>query len=177
MDASSTGQLEDVDGDHVPDIGFRGNPGFWDSLNADIHKRRKRKPVWLAAYSLTNKGLRPIVARKERVHRLQIAEDKAAGSLVFSVTGLPDSLPESDLCDCTASVTNSSQAPIPISSEQFFPQFDGGGMVSIRPHAKLPAPLQPGQTLAETIVLRLAGDQDTVTLRWGERRSRNSVAP
>ena len=161
--------LEDVDGDHVSDIGFRGTEGFWDRLNEAIHKRPRKKPVWLAAYSITSKGLKPIVAPKERIHRLVASPDQAAGPLAFRVTGLPESLGESDLCDCTVSVTNTSKSPVPLASELFFPKFEGGGMTSIRPQSKLPASIQPGQTISETIMLRFESDQDVVNLQWSVR--------
>jgi hypothetical protein len=97
--------LEDVDGDHLPDIGFRGNPGFWAQMDTDINGHAKKKPVWLAAYSVTSTGLKPLIAKRERIHRLVAAPGRVDGPLAFRVTGLPASLPESDLCDCTVSVT------------------------------------------------------------------------
>jgi len=161
--------LEDVDGDGAPDVAFRASDGFWALQDDRQHRRPNDKRVWLAAYSITSKGFRPIFANKERIHRLKIATDQAAGPLAFRVTGLPESLAESDLCDCTVSVTNTSESPVPLAREHFFPKFEGGGFTSIRPQSNLPATIQPGQTISEIITLRFESDQDVVNLQWSVR--------
>jgi hypothetical protein len=164
--------LEDVDGDGIADIAFRARDVFWGGIAEREQRRPRDERSWLAAYSIASNGLKPIFAKQNRVHHAIRTFGKPSSPLAFRVTGLSGTLVESDLYECTVSVTNVSKAPVASSSVDFFPQFvNCGGSGIGHSFDALPALIQPGQTVSQAIMIHLEADQDTVALRWGEPRT------
>jgi hypothetical protein len=161
--------LEDVDGDRVPDVAFRAADLF-GGVTAREHQRPKDERIWFAAYSITSKGLKPIFAKQNRVHHAIQTFGKPGGPLVYRVAGISGTLVESDLYECTVSVTNVTKAPVASASVDFFPEFVNCGGSGSSSFDDLPFWIKPGQTVSRTVLIHLEADQDTVTLRWGEPR-------
>jgi hypothetical protein len=171
--------LEDVDGDGFVDVAFQSM-----KLRTRLRDRRQNrqpddKRTWLAAYRVTSQGLERIFPVKERTHRLKMSVDNTKGPIAFHVTGLPESLPESEMVECRVSATNTSQHPVDISADQFYPEFDeGGGLLmgglSNKSGHRPPSSLRPGQTVTQSIALRLDSD---VTLRWSFRPKESLLIP
>ena len=140
-------------------------------------KRQNRRPgdqrIWLAAYSITNKGLKPIFPVKDRTHHLKVSLDDKNGPIRFRIAGLPESLPESEMCECIVSATNISKQPVSLPTDWFFPKTDAGSQMLNRSTGDPVRSISPGQTVSQTIILRLVGDQDDVHLRWSASNRRN----
>jgi hypothetical protein len=136
------------------------------------NRRRGDKRISLAAYSIASKGLKPIFPVKELMHQLKVSLDHKNGPIRFRVAGLPESLPESEMCECTVSATNISKQSVSLPSDWFFPKTDAESLMLNRSTGDAVKSIQPGQTVSQTIVLRLVGDQDRVHLRWSLEKSR-----
>lgn len=159
--------LEDVDGDGFVDIAFRAEKGFWGLQDERQNRRPGDARTWLAAYSINSKGLKPIFHVHERMHRLKPWFHTGNRRLQLHVVGLPQSLAESEMCECTVSLKNSSQRAVELAPGWYFPDVVSAGCQMSLPRRENPAKkVEPGETVSATILLRLTGTNDSLTLEW-----------
>jgi hypothetical protein len=104
---------------------------------------------------------------EERVHRLKPWLHAGNRPLQLHVEGLPQSLSESEMCECTVSLKNSSQRAVALAPGWYFPDVLSVGCEMCLPREQKPATqVEPGETVSATILLRLTGTQDPITLEW-----------
>ena len=159
--------LEDVDGDGFVDVAFRAEQG-WAGLQDERQNRRPGDArIWLAAYSVSSKGLKPIFPVKERVHCVKPWFHTGNLPLQLHVEGLPHSLAESEMCECTVSLKNSSQSIVELAPGWYFPDIlSAGSHTSLRWSERTAKEIKPGETVSATVLLRLTGTEDSITLEW-----------
>jgi hypothetical protein len=159
--------LEDVDGDGFLDLAFRAKNGFWGLQDERQHRRPGDARIWLAAYSINSKGLKPIFVNKDRSHHLKPWLHSGNLPVVLRVSGLPQSLPESEMCECTISATNTSKKAVELAPGWFIPEaIPSCGLLVAQVSDRAPEKIGPGGTITYRVVLHLTGDDERVTLQW-----------
>ena len=104
--------LEDVDGDGVPDIAFRAHEGWFGLVDKRCHTRPGDKRTWLYAYSITSKGFQSLFPITDRNLLLKMVTEDPP--VKFQVKGLPDSVREYHMHECTITAVNTSKKDLPI---------------------------------------------------------------
>jgi hypothetical protein len=156
--------LEDVDGDGSLDLAFRATTGFW-GRDQRIHSRAGDERHWLYAYAITSKGLRSLFPETDRDLPVKLAFDPAGYPVTLRVEGLPKSLREYRLYECTISATNTSKIDLRIKPGEWF-AMDRAGFWIFGQWDKRES-LKPGETVSQTVRFYYsAGAQREVTLRW-----------
>jgi hypothetical protein len=167
-------RLEDVDGDGFPDLAFRASKGWFGLHDKRQHTRPHDKRVWLYAYRMSSKGFESIFPRTDRDLRVRLAYDTAGQPVTLRVEGLPRSLRENRLYDCTVSATNTSKRELVIEAGTWLTleaeeasRLDGSAWRERR------TVLKPGGTLSQRVGLLVWDAREnvlTLRCRFGKGR-------
>jgi hypothetical protein len=158
--------LEDVDGDGFPDVAFRAREGFWGLLDKRQHSRAGGKRKWLYAYAITAKGFQSLFPDMERSLNVKVVYDNADQPVTVQAEGLPESLREHQLVECTLSATNTSKDAIPLKPGKWFKvEIDNAGYFLTFRTVENRNSLEPGETVAQGIRFFVNGGEKEVTIR------------
>ena len=159
--------LEDVEGDGGLDVSFRAREGVWGLLDKRQHSRPGDKRKWLYAYAITAKGFRSLFPNTERELQVKLAYDTANPKVTLKAKGIPQSLRERQMVECTLSATNASKENLAIGSGEWF-TLDiekGGYFMTFGPPVNR-ALLKPGESISQLVRLFVEADEKEVTIRW-----------
>lgn len=154
--------LEDVDGDGHPDVAFRASKGFFGLRDKRLHSRPGVDGKWLYAYAISDEGFRSLFPATERDVPVKISYDTAGLPVALEVQGLPKTLRERRMVECTIVATNTSSKELPIKPGEWF-QIDselGGNDVTYK-NSDTRAVLKPGESISQIVhfLLNEAGDE------------------
>jgi hypothetical protein len=161
--------LEDVDGDRFADVVFRASDGWWGLLDKRQHSRPGDKKKWLYAYAVTAKGFQSVFPNTERDLRVKLSYDTEDQPVMLQVKGLPESLRERQMVECTLSATNTSNKELAIKSAEWFSvEIDKAGYFMTYDPPDKRAILKPGESVSHVIRLFVfvVGREKEVTIRW-----------
>jgi hypothetical protein len=159
--------LEDVDGDGFSDVTFRAGEGWFGLTDKRQHSREGDKRKWLYAYAITSTGFQSIFPSTEKEVKVKLAYHSANEPIKLQVKGLPETLRERQMVECTLTATNTSEREIKIKPGEWF-QFEidkGGYYMSYGPPEKRDS-LKPGEIVSQTIRLYVHGAEKDVTMHW-----------
>jgi hypothetical protein len=157
--------LEDVDGDGCLDVAFRASKGWTGLEDERSHSRPGDERHWLYAYAITSKGLQSLFPETDRELPVKLAFDPAGHPVTLRVEGLPKSLREERLYECTISATNTSKIDLRIRPGEWF-HMDGACFMTFAPGTDREV-LKPGETVSQAVRFYYsAGAEGEVTLRW-----------
>jgi hypothetical protein len=159
--------LEDVDGDGFPDVAFRASDGCWGLSDKRQHSRPGDKRNWLYAYAITAKGFQTLFPSTERDLKVKLSYVTVDQPVVLQVKGLPESLRERQMVECTLSVTNTSDKELAMKSGEWFSVDMNEAayfMTYDKPDKR--SVLRAGETVSQVIRLYLEGAEKEVTIRW-----------
>jgi hypothetical protein len=170
--------LEDVDGDGVADVAFRASKGWWGLSDERQHGRPGDNRKWLYAYAITSKGFQSLFPNTDRDLKVKLSFKTAGQPVRLKVKGLPQSLRERQMVECTLSATNTSNKDLAIKRGKWFSVdiYKGGYFMTCRRPDK-PSVLKPGQAISQVIHLFVEGpDKENtkttkgtdkeITIRW-----------
>jgi len=159
--------LEDVNGDGFSDVAFRASDGWWGLLDKRKHSRPDDKRKWLYAYAITAKGFQSLFADTERDLKVKLSYNSADQPVVLQVKGLPESLRERQMVECTLSVTNTSDKELPIKPGEWFSvdMNKAAYFMTYGPQDKRTV-LKAGESVTQVIRLYVEGTEKEVTMRW-----------
>jgi hypothetical protein len=158
--------LEDVDGDGLPDLSFRAGEGFFGLLDKRQHKRPGDKRVWLYAYAITAKGFESLFPRTDRDLPVTLAYDTAGQPVKLRVDGLPASVRENQMYECTVTVTSIAKDDLAMRPGRWFAlRTEGTGWFMTFGPTDERTTLRPGEAVSQTVRLVLRSSNDEVTLR------------
>lgn len=170
--------LEDVDGDGVSDVAFRASAGWLGLKDERQHGRPASDTKWLYAYHVTSKGFQSIFPNKERELKMEVSYDTADQPIELQCKGIPESLLERQLVECTLSVTNQSDEDLEIKPGEWFKLEMNGAWVSMTySKSNGPAVLKSGETVSQAIRLHVESKASDVKLCWKFVRNQNRKAP
>jgi hypothetical protein len=160
--------LEDVDGDGSADVAFRAREGLWGQSDKRQHRLQGDERKWLYAYAVTADGFQSLFPDTERDLKVNLSYDTADQPVALQVKGLPESLRERQMVECTLSAKNTSDTNVAIEPAEWFSmKIDKAGyFMSTRPPDKRTV-LKPGETVSQLIRLYVVGvAEEEVTMRW-----------
>ncbi len=162
-------QLEDVDGDGFLDVAFRAKEGCW-GLDERQHSRPGDKRKWLYAYAITGKGFQSLFPSTEHDLNVKVAYDAAGQPVTLQAKGLPQSLRERRMVECTLSATNTSKKDLVIQPGKWFDveiekKEKVGYFMTYSPPDKR-ALLKAGESVSQAVRLFVHGEEKEVTIRW-----------
>jgi hypothetical protein len=166
--ASQDAQLEDVDGDGFVDLGFRADTGSFGLLDKRKHTRPGDKRTWLYAYAITSKGFQSLFPKTDRDLRLKVSYDTAGQPVTLRAQGLPQSLREYQMYECTISAKNTSKMNLQVKVGQWLDlEFEKacGSFVTYGPWDERTV-LKPGETVSHTLQFHLESEEKEVTVRF-----------
>jgi hypothetical protein len=168
-------RLEDVDGDGAVDLAFRAHAGFFGLLDKRRHTRPHDDRVWLYAYLISSKGFESIFPRTDRDLRVRFAYETAGQPVTLRVEGLPRSLRENRLYDCSVSATNTSKRELVIEAGTWLTlEAEDAGGLDGRAWRERRTVLKPGGTLSQRVNLLVwdaRGNALTLRCRFVKGRS------
>jgi hypothetical protein len=169
-------RLEDVDGDGLLDLAFRASEGWFGGLHDKRqHMRPHDKRVWLYAYRISSKGFESIFPRTDRDWRVKLAYEAAGQPVTLRVEGLPRSLRENRLYDCTVSATNTSKRELVIEAGTWLTlEAEEAGKLDGSAWRERRIVLKPGGTLSQRVNLLVwdaRGNALTLRCRFVKGRS------
>jgi hypothetical protein len=160
--------LEDVDGDGFQDVAFRAKEGWVGLKDKRQHSRPNSKTKWLYAYAITEKGFQSIFPSTDRDLKVKLSYDTVNQPVSLEVKGLPDSLRERRLVECTITLTNNSKRNLALKTGGWFTVETGKAnwfMTSYVTSDKRDL-LSPGESVSQVIRLFVEGEEREVVLRW-----------
>jgi len=159
--------LEDVDGDGFQDVAFRASEGWCGLKDKRQHSRPNSKAKWLYAYAITEKGFQSIFPSTDRDMKVKLSYDTVNQPVSLEVKGLPDSLRERRLVECTITLTNNSKRNLAVKPGEWFTVETGNAnwsmVYTISDKRDL---LRPGESVSQVIRLFVEGEEKEVVLRW-----------
>jgi hypothetical protein len=159
--------LEDVDGDGFQDVAFRAKKGWWGLKDKRQHSLPNSKTKWLYAYAITEKGFQSIFPNTDRDLKVKLSYDTVNQPVSLEVKGLPDSLRERQLVECTITLTNNSKRNLAVKPGGWFTVETGKAnrfmTYTISDKRDL---LKPGESVSQLIRLFVEGEEKEVVLRW-----------
>jgi hypothetical protein len=159
-------QLEDVDGDGVLDLAFRGKDGFGPFRDKRGHTRPGDPRIWLYAYAITSKGFQSLFPATDRTVRVQVAYDTAGQPVKLQVTGLPESMREYQMYEGKISATNTSEHELAIEPGKWFDfEIDKAGSFMTYRLPDRRNVIKPGETVTQTVRFFLDAAEEGATVR------------
>lgn len=159
--------LEDVDGDGFSDVAFRASAGWWGLLDERQHSRPGDSRKWLYAFAVTARGFESLFPNTERDLKVKLSCDTAGEPVVLQVKGIPESLRERRMVECTVSATNTSNKEVLIKPAEWFSlDIHNGGYFTTYGPPDNRTVLKPGETVSQTLVLYVTGKEEDITMRW-----------
>ncbi len=158
--------LEDVDGDGALDLAFRATEGFWGLQDERKQTRPGDKRTWLYAYTITSEGFQRIFPDKRRDLCVKLNCDSGECPISLQLKGLPESLREYQMYECTISATNTGKHDLAIKPGEWFAlDFHKAGAFRWYQQSDKRDVLKPGETISQTIRVYLEGKEEEVTIR------------
>ncbi len=158
--------LEDVDGDGVSDVAFRASDGSFGLRDERQHGLPGDKRKWLYAYALTGKGFRSLFPSTERELTIEVSCETADQPVVLQVKGLPETLSQRQMVECTLSLTNTSEKALAITPAEWFSiDIPKGGYVLTYASPEKRSILQAGETVSQDIRLVYCGKETEIAVR------------
>ncbi|MFL5244486.1 MAG: hypothetical protein ACJ8FY_20495 [Gemmataceae bacterium] len=161
--------LEDVDGDGFQDVAFRPTEVWCRQLNKRLHSCPNSKAKWLYAYGITEKGFESIFPSTDRDMKVKLSYDTVNQPVSLEVKGLPDSLRERQLVQCTITLTNNAKSNVALKAGGWFTLETGEANwfmeYTISDKRDL---LKPGESVSQIICLFIEDKEKEkeVVLRW-----------
>lgn len=159
--------LEDVDGDGFPDVAFRASKGWWGLLDKRQHGRPDDERKWLYAYAITAKGFQSLFPNTDHDLRVKMTYDTVNQPIELQVKGLPETLRERQMVECTLSVTNKSDEDLAIDPGKWFSvdMNKAAYFMSFGRQDKRTV-LKPKETVSQVFRLHVYGVEKEVTMQW-----------
>lgn len=112
-------QLEDVDSDGFLDVSFRADPVWFEAGEKRLHGFPGDMRKWLYAYAITSKGLRSLFPSTDQELKVIPYLEAVGEPVKLEIKGLPTSVREFQLVECTLMATNTSKQDLPIPEKWF----------------------------------------------------------
>jgi hypothetical protein len=152
-------QLEDVDGDGFLDVAFRASDGWVGLQDKRQHSRTGDKRKWLYAYAITTTGFLSLFPNDRKL-KVTLSYDTAEQPVKLQVKGLPESLQEQHLVECTIFATNTSKKDQAITDKWFTLTPEKASLMIVYGPPDKRSILKPGETISQVFWLLIEAKEE-----------------
>jgi hypothetical protein len=169
-------QLEDVNGDGLPDVAFRYSDGWWGPGDKRRHTRPGDKRAWLYSYTITSTGFKSIFPGGDRKLRIKHVYEPNSQAVMLRAETFPLPLREGRMVECTVTAKNTSKEAINLTSRSWVDvQAQDGVIDQVFLQRDRPRTIRPGETVVRKFILVLSAKGDEITLTWNFAPQRSAL--